>query len=68
MIIEPGEKGRPDLQSRAQGASLCGQPVQNLCLAWAQYIEVAAIETQATFPASIMVKVAAMIFISTRKI
>jgi hypothetical protein len=36
---------RPHRQSRAQVAFSCGQPVQNLCLDWAQYIEFAAIGT-----------------------
>ena len=67
--ISYGQFVRPrDAQSRAHGALFCGQPVQNLCLAWAQYIEVATIETQATFLARNMVKAAAVIFLSTGKI
>jgi hypothetical protein len=45
MITRARKARRPDRQSRAQVAFSCGQPVQNLCLDWAQYIEFAAIET-----------------------
>src|ERR1700751_131559 len=42
----------------ARGGLFCGQPVQNLCLSWAQHIGVATTETQVAFGAGIMVKVA----------
>ena len=46
----------PNQRSRC---ALCGQPVQNLCLPWAQYIGVATIETQAAFLGKNMTKAAA---------
>ena len=51
-------------QSSAQGEFFCGQPVQNLCLPWAQYMGVAEIETQAAFQPKNMVRAAADISIS----
>ena len=50
-------------QISAYGAFFCGQPVQNLCLAWAQYIGSGTTENQAAFLPGIMVKVAADIAI-----
>jgi hypothetical protein len=49
MIIRVNNRAVKNRQSCAQGVFLCGQPVQNLCLAWAQYIGVATSETQAAF-------------------
>jgi hypothetical protein len=51
--------------SSAKGGFSCGQPVQNLCLPWAQYIGVAVIETQAAFLAKNMTKAAANIVITS---
>jgi hypothetical protein len=58
--VEGDEVTPPKPRSRCV---LCGQPVQNLCLPWAQYMGFATNETQATFLARIMVKAAADILV-----
>ena len=63
-ITEPENPGGPGRRSSAQGGVPCGQPVQNLCLPWAQYIGVATIETQAALLGKNMTKAAAVISIT----
>ena len=47
----------------AQGAHACGQPVQNLCLPWAQYMGVGHFVIRASLSPKYVVKVTAIIFI-----
>jgi hypothetical protein len=65
VINQAEESWLKNCQGSARGGFFCGQPVQNLCPPWAQYIGAVTIETHAAFLSKNMVNVAAIIDITS---